>query len=87
MAQSLYAHMNKQRKEKRERKGINNLLSIIHLKKNFAQMLEPHLAEKKPPRRNQNSNTLNLQPVQSFSMPRYTEKTGGLPDTSSKPAW
>jgi hypothetical protein len=53
-------------------------------------MLEPHLAEKKNTNKNQNSNILNPQPVQSFSTPRYTEKTGGAPmppDTSYKPAW
>jgi hypothetical protein len=35
------------------------------------------LAEKTT-KKTQNSNTLNPQPVQSFSMPHYTEKTGGL---------
>jgi hypothetical protein len=28
--------------------------------------------------KNQNFDTLNLQPSQSFSMPHYTERTGGL---------
>jgi hypothetical protein len=41
-------------------------------------MLEPHLAEKKH-QEELNSDTLNPQPVKSFSMPHYTEKTGGLP--------
>jgi hypothetical protein len=41
-------------------------------------MLEPHLAEKNT-KKKQNSNTLNPQPIQNFSMPHYTEKTGGLP--------
>jgi hypothetical protein len=40
-------------------------------------MLEPHLAEKSH-QEEQNSNTPNPQPIQSFSMPHYTEKTGGL---------
>jgi hypothetical protein len=41
-------------------------------------MLEPHLAEKNT-KKKQTCNTLNLQPTQSFSTPRYTEKPGGLP--------
>jgi hypothetical protein len=45
--------------------------------KNFADMLEPHLAEKTT-KRNQGFHTLNPQPMQSFSVPYYTEKTGGL---------
>jgi hypothetical protein len=35
------------------------------------------LANKKP-KKKQNSETLNPQPVKSFSTPLYTEKTGGL---------
>jgi hypothetical protein len=41
-------------------------------------MLEPHLA-KKPIKNKQNSNNMNSQPIQNFSMPRCTEKTGGFP--------
>jgi hypothetical protein len=41
-------------------------------------MLEPHLAEKTT-KKNKKSDTLNSQPIQSFSMPHYAEKTGGLP--------
>jgi hypothetical protein len=41
-------------------------------------MLEPHLGEKNK-KKNQKSNIPNLQPVQSFFTPQYTEKTGGLP--------
>jgi hypothetical protein len=36
------------------------------------------------------SDNLNPQPAQSFSMPGYNEKLGGLPalpDASSKAAW
>jgi hypothetical protein len=40
-------------------------------------MLEPHLAEKTT-KNKQNSDTPNSQPAQSFSIPRYTEKPGGL---------
>jgi hypothetical protein len=36
------------------------------------------LAEKTS-KKNKNSDTLNLQPVQSFATPHYTEKTGELP--------
>jgi hypothetical protein len=36
------------------------------------------LAEKTT-KKNQKDDTLKLQPIQSFSMPHYTEKTGGLP--------
>jgi hypothetical protein len=46
--------------------------------KNFAETLEPHLTEKST-KKNQNFDTLNLQSIQSFSTPHYTEKTGGLP--------
>jgi hypothetical protein len=42
-----------------------------------AETLEPPLAEKNT-KRNQGFNTLNPQPVQNFSAPCYTEKTGGL---------
>jgi hypothetical protein len=38
-----------------------------------------HTWQKKSTKKNQNFDTLNPQLVQSFSMPRYTEKTGGLP--------
>jgi hypothetical protein len=38
-------------------------------------MLEPHLAERKH-QEDQGFNILNPQPVQSFSTPWYTEKTG-----------
>jgi hypothetical protein len=43
-------------------------------------LLEPHLAKikKKKKKKKQNSKTLNTQPIQGFSMPHYTEKTGGL---------
>jgi hypothetical protein len=34
--------------------------------------------QKKSTKKNQNFNTLNLQPVQSFSTSHYIEKTGGL---------
>jgi hypothetical protein len=34
--------------------------------------------KKKKKKKKQNSKTLNPQPVKSFSMPHYTEKTGGL---------
>jgi hypothetical protein len=37
-----------------------------------------HTWKKKNTKKNQNFDTLNHQPIQSFSMPRYTEKTGGL---------
>jgi hypothetical protein len=51
-------------------------------------MLEPHWAEKKNTKKNQNSDTLHPQTLQSFCMPHYTEKTEGLPpDTGTKPAW
>jgi hypothetical protein len=33
--------------------------------------------EKKNKKKKQNSETMNTQPVKSFSMPHYTEKTGG----------
>jgi hypothetical protein len=33
---------------------------------------------KKKKKKKQNSETLNPQPIKSFSMPHYTEKTGGL---------
>jgi hypothetical protein len=38
-----------------------------------------HTQQKKTTKKNQNSDTLNPQSVQSFSMPCHTEKTGGLP--------
>jgi hypothetical protein len=38
-----------------------------------------HTWQKKTTKKNQNSNTLNPQPVKSFSTPCYSEKTGGLP--------
>jgi hypothetical protein len=38
-----------------------------------------HTWQKKNKKKKPNSETLNPQPVQSFSMPHYTEKTGGLP--------
>jgi hypothetical protein len=41
-------------------------------------MQELHLAEKKNTKKKQDSDMLNPQPIQSFSTPRYTEKTGGL---------
>jgi hypothetical protein len=41
-------------------------------------MLETHLAEKNDQEKTK-LNTLNSQPVKSFSTARYTEKTGGLP--------
>jgi hypothetical protein len=41
-------------------------------------MKEPHLLEKNK-KKKQNSDIQNPQSVQSFSTPRYTEKTGGLP--------
>jgi hypothetical protein len=41
-------------------------------------MLEPHLAEKTT-KKKQNFDTLNPQPVQSFSTSSDTKKTGGLP--------
>jgi hypothetical protein len=34
--------------------------------------------QKKSTKKNQNINTLNHQPILSFSTPCYTEKTGGL---------
>jgi hypothetical protein len=37
-----------------------------------------HTWQKKATKKNQNSDTLNPQPVQSFSTPHYAEKTGGL---------
>jgi hypothetical protein len=37
-----------------------------------------HNWQKKSTKRNQGFDTLNPQPVQSFSMPCYMEKTGGL---------
>jgi hypothetical protein len=40
-------------------------------------LLEPNLAKKKR-KKKQNPETLNPQLVKSFSMPNYTEKTGGL---------
>jgi hypothetical protein len=40
-------------------------------------MLEPHLAGKTT-KKKKNSDTPNPQPAQSFSMPHYTEKSGGL---------
>jgi hypothetical protein len=41
--------------------------------------LEPHLSEKKiNTKKKQSSNTLNPQTIQTFCMPHYTEKTGGL---------
>jgi hypothetical protein len=36
--------------------------------------------QKKPTKKKQNTDTPNSQPMQSFSMPCYPEKTGGLPD-------
>jgi hypothetical protein len=38
-----------------------------------------HTWQKKTTKKKQNSETLNPQPVQSFFMPHYTEKIGGLP--------
>jgi hypothetical protein len=38
-----------------------------------------HTWQKKATKKNQNSNTLNPQPVQSYSTPCYTEKTRELP--------
>jgi hypothetical protein len=38
-------------------------------------LLDPHLAKKK---KKQNSETLNPQPIKTFSIACYTEKTGGL---------
>jgi hypothetical protein len=40
-------------------------------------MLEPYLVEKST-KKSQNFGTLNPQPIQNFSMPPYTEKTGGM---------
>jgi hypothetical protein len=40
-------------------------------------MLKPHVAEKST-KKNKNFDTMNSQPIQSFSMPCYPEKTGGL---------
>jgi hypothetical protein len=37
------------------------------------------LAEKKTTKKKQNSDTPNPQPTQSFSMPHYNKKPGGLP--------
>jgi hypothetical protein len=37
-----------------------------------------HTWQKKNTQKNQNFDNLNSQPVQSFSVPHYTEKTGGL---------
>jgi hypothetical protein len=50
-------------------------------------MLEPHLAEIKH-QEESNFDTLNPQPIQSFSMPHYTEKTRAPvpPDAVFKPA-
>jgi hypothetical protein len=45
-------------------------------------MLEPHLAGKKTTKKNQNSNTLNLQPVKA-SLCHVTLRK----QESSKPAW
>jgi hypothetical protein len=44
-----------------------------------------HTWQKKNTKKNQNFDTLNPQPVQDFSTPHYTEKTGGLP-CHQKPA-
>jgi hypothetical protein len=41
-------------------------------------LLEPHLAIKKNRKEEKNFKTLNPQPVKSFSMPCYTEKTKGI---------
>jgi hypothetical protein len=38
-----------------------------------------HTWQKKSNKRNQGFDTLNPQPVQSFSAPHYTKKTGGFP--------
>jgi hypothetical protein len=38
-----------------------------------------HTLQKNTTNKNQNFSTSNPQPVQSFSMPGYIEKTGGLP--------
>jgi hypothetical protein len=38
-----------------------------------------HTWKKKTTKKKQNSNTLNSQPIQSFSTPHYTEKPGRLP--------
>jgi hypothetical protein len=40
-------------------------------------MLEPHLVEIKH-QEEANLDTLNPKPIQSLSVPHYTEKTGGL---------
>jgi hypothetical protein len=37
-----------------------------------------HTWQNKSTKKNQNVDTLNLQPIQSFSTPHYTEKTGGF---------
>jgi predicted kinase len=37
-----------------------------------------HTWQKKSTKKHQNFNTLNSHPVKNFSMPHYTEKTGGL---------
>jgi hypothetical protein len=47
------------------------------VKQNLAETLETHLAGKTTNKK-QNSNTLNPQHAHTFSMPRYTEKPGGL---------
>jgi hypothetical protein len=46
--------------------------------KQNAFLLELHLAKKKKKKKKQNSETLNPQPVKSFSKPHYTEKIGGI---------
>jgi hypothetical protein len=43
----------------------------------LVEMLEPHLAECST-KENQNFDTLNLSPVESFSTPSYNKKTGEL---------
>jgi hypothetical protein len=48
-----------------------------------------HTWQKKNTKKKQNSDTPNPQPIQSFSTPCDTEKTGGsrTADTGSRPAW
>jgi hypothetical protein len=51
-------------------------LGVLQQTKQNTFLLETHLAKKK--KKKQNSKTLNPQLVKIFSMPWYTEKTGGL---------
>jgi predicted FMN-binding regulatory protein PaiB len=60
-----------------------NVLGDLQQTKQNTFLLELHLAKKnkKIKKKKQNFKTLNLQPIKSFSMPRYTETKEGSSTT------